>query len=285
MSSDGLRSISRLGSTVQHTVSSSNKNTVLDGVLEDCVLMWTSGARHESQRFSRDSTAVQPIFNQSVKSEQVNKKASEKLDRAMLERALELARQSVQRGSSPIGCVIVDGRGQIISEGRNKSAEPWPKTPQRVGNSSFAHAEMDAFYRVKRFEHPEECTVYSSLEPCLMCGGAMGMVQIGRVVWACDDAWGGAGRLIAWNKHPAYKNTEVLASPFPDLEREAAALFAPEAKKVYPGEGWLAWHKRYPEICTANDHAPEQSKALRKVQSQVRRAPRHHAARTLESDA
>ena len=110
------------------------------------------------------------------------------LHRAMLERALELARYSVSRGSSPIGCVIVDGSGTIISEGRNKSSEPWPKSPQRIGNSGFAHAEMDAFYRVARLEHPEECTVYSSLEPCLMCGGAMGMVGVGRAVWACVSA-------------------------------------------------------------------------------------------------
>ena len=203
--------------------------------------------------------------------------SASKLDRAMLERALNLARQSVQRGSSPIGCVIVDGHGKIISEGRNKSGEPWPKTPQRVGNSSFAHAEMDAFYRVKRFETPDECTVYSSLEPCLMCGGAISMVGVGRVVWACDDAWGGAGRLIRWNEHPAYKHTSLMACPFPDLEREAAQLFAPEAKKVYPSEGWAAWRERYPEICAAAESALKETAALRERQRRIPLAARHHA--------
>ena len=199
----------------------------------------------------------------------------------MLERSLELARQSLRRGSSPIGCVIVDGHGKIVSEGRNKCAEPWPKTPQRIGNSGLAHAEMDAFYRV-RLETPEDCTVYSSLEPCLMCGGAIGMLQVGRVVWACDDPWGGAGRIIAWNEHPAYKRTKVLACPFLDLEREAAELFAPEAKKVYPPEGWVAWRERYPEICAASEDAPEETSAMRAVQSRVERAPRKQAAQKLE---
>lgn len=206
----------------------------------------------------------------------MNAKSQRKLDRAMLERALELARVSVRRGSSPIGCVIVDGSGQIISEGRNKSGEPWPKTPYRIGNSSFAHAEMDAFYRIKRLEVPEECTLYSSLEPCLMCGGAIGMVQVGRAVWACNDPWGGSGRLIKWNEHPAYTQTKVLACPFPDLEREAAALFAPEAKKVYPAEGWAAWRAHYPEICAACEDAPEDTDALREVQASVKRAVRQH---------
>lgn len=202
----------------------------------------------------------------------------------MLERALELARYSVSRGSSPIGCVIVNGDGTIISEGRNKSSEPWPKTPQRIGNSGFAHAEMDAFYRVARLERPEECTVYSSLEPCLMCGGAMGMIRIGRAVWACDDPWGGSGRLIAWNKHPAFVNIDVVACPFPDLEREAAELFAPEAKRVYKDDGWAAWQKRYPEICAKFADAPTETDALRKVQKTVRRAGRKHLEKQLKKD-
>jgi tRNA(adenine34) deaminase len=214
----------------------------------------------------------------------MNAKQQHERDRQMLERALELARFSVSRGSSPIGCVIVNGSGTIISEGRNKSGESWPKTPQRIGNSSFAHAEMDAFYRVARLENPEECTVYSSLEPCLMCGGAMGMVRIGRAVWACDDPWGGSGRLIAWNKHPAFVEMKVLSSPFPDLEREAAELFAPEAKKVYPEEGWAAWKAHYPEICERAEAIPEEHDALRDTQSQIQRAARKHDRRKLEKN-
>lgn len=205
-------------------------------------------------------------------------------DRAMLERCLELARYSLSKGSSPIGSVIVDGTGTIISEGRNKSAEAWPKSPQRIGNSSFAHAEMDAFYRVARLENPEDCTVYSSLEPCLMCGGAMGMIQIGRAVWACEDPWGGSGRLIAWNKHPAFVQMKVRASPFADLEREAATLFAPEARRVYPDQGWLAWQKQYPEVCAMFEEEIETKKALRTMQKAVPRAPRKHSQSKLKKD-
>ena len=210
--------------------------------------------------------------------------AQQTMDRTMLERSLELARYSLSRGSSPIGCVIVDGTGTIISEGRNKSGEPWPKTPQRIGNSGFAHAEMDAFYRVARFENPEDCTVYSSLEPCLMCGGAMGMVGVGRAVWACDDPWGGSGRLIAWHQHPAFMEMKVLASPFADLEREAALLFAPEAQRVYPEEGWAAWQWRYPQVCAAFGEKIADKKELREVQKTVRRAPRKQVATKLTKD-
>ena len=210
--------------------------------------------------------------------------AQQTLDRAMLERSLELARYSLSRGSSPIGCVIVDATGTIISEGRNKSSEPWPKTAQRIGNSGFAHAEMDAFYRVARLENPEDCTVYSSLEPCLMCGGAMGMIRIGRAVWACDDPWGGSGRLIAWNKHPAFVDMNISASPFADLEREAAMLFAPEARRVYHEKGWAAWQVRYPEICAEFEQTISSQDELREVQKTVQRAPRKQSRRKLEKD-
>ncbi len=201
-------------------------------------------------------------------------KENHSLDRAMLERSLELARYSVSKGSSPIGCVIVDASGKTISEGRNKSGEPWSKTPRRIGDSGFAHAEMDAFYRIKKLEKPEGYTLYSSLEPCLMCGGAMGMIGVGRTVWACDDPWGGSGRLIAWNQHPAFVDIQVVAHPFHDLEREAAELFAPEARRVYPAQGWAAWQERYPEICAAFDKPIGDINTLRNAQKKVRRAAR-----------
>lgn len=187
-------------------------------------------------------------------------------DRRFLERTLALAQEGLTAGSSPIGCVIVDAEGQVVSEGRNHSGEPWPSLPHRVADSSFAHAEMDAFFRLENVHMGDAAgwTLYSSLEPCLMCGGAVGMVGMGRVVWACDDPWGGSGRLIAWNEHPAYEKIEVGACPFPDLETESAELFAVEAMRVYPPEGWERWKGRYPEVCARVEtflaEVPEQSR-------------------------
>jgi tRNA(adenine34) deaminase len=193
---------------------------------------------------------IQAFISDSLEIDSV-KQTQAQFDNAMLERTLELARLSVKKGSSPIGCVIVDSKRNIVSEGRNRSSEPWPRKALEIGNSGLAHAEMVAFYRAGRsgLEHPEDLTLYTSLEPCLMCGGAMGMLGLKRVVWACDDAWGGSGRLIAWNQHPAFSKTRVEAHPNPELELEAARLFAPEAKRVYPGKGWRLWKERYPQVC------------------------------------
>lgn len=170
-------------------------------------------------------------------------------DRRMLLRALELAREGQRLGSSPVGALLVGPDNQIIAEGYNRVTLPWEPGSRRVGGASVAHAEMDVLFQVGELENPEECTFYTSLEPCIMCGGAVGMLEIGRVVWACDDPWGGSGRLIRWNQHPAYKKIAVEPHPFPDLEAEAARLFAPEAREAYPAEGLEMWSERYPQTC------------------------------------
>ena len=179
-------------------------------------------------------------------------------DRYFLECTLELCRVSVANGSSPVGCVIVNSEGKILAEGRNRVMEPWPEESHQIADASFAHAEMVAFFRLGQIEDPENTILYSSLEPCIMCGGAVGMVALSRAVWACDDPWGGSGRMIKWNEHPAYEDTRVTACPFPDLETQAAEIFAPEAKKAYPEEGWKLWQGRYPEAC---QNVPENANA------------------------
>jgi len=154
---------------------------------------------------------------------------------------------SVEKGSSPVGAIMVDTDGEIIGRGRNRTGEAFDEDQQRPGNASLAHAEMDLYYQLARLKAPETLTLYTSLEPCLMCGGASALLGVGRIVWATDDAWGGSGRLIRWDEHPAMQQTEVCPHPFADLEAEGARLFAPEAKKAFPKEGWNLWQERYPE--------------------------------------
>ena len=172
-------------------------------------------------------------------------------DRRFLQHALKLAREAQAAGSSPVGAVLVDAAGKVLAEGQNRTGEPFG--PQRVGGMGLAHAEIDAFFRAGKLNDPGTLTLYTSLEPCLMCGGGSALLGIGRIVWATDDAWGGSGRLIAWDQHPAMKETRVTPTPFADLEREGAELFAPEAKRAFPPEGWELWRARYPQATACLD--------------------------------
>ncbi|KEF35104.1 dCMP deaminase [Deinococcus sp. RL] len=164
--------------------------------------------------------------------------------RRYLQEALALAREAQAAGSAPVGAVLVNARGDIVGRGRNRVGEA--QTPEHVGGASVAHAEMDLFFAAGKLEHPAALTLYTSLEPCLMCGGASALLGLGRIVWATDDPWGGSGRLIAWSDHPAMQATEVVRCPDPELEAEGARLFAPEAKRAFPAEGWALWRERYP---------------------------------------
>ncbi|EYB67728.1 zinc-binding CMP/dCMP deaminase [Deinococcus phoenicis] len=164
--------------------------------------------------------------------------------RSHLQEALRLAREAQAAGSSPVGAVLVDARGEVIARGRNRVGEA--QSPEHVGAASVAHAEMDVFFSVGKVRDAEHLTLYTSLEPCLMCGGASALLGVGRVVWATDDPWGGSGRLLAWSDHPAMQDTDVVPCPDPELEREGARLFAPEARRAFPEEGWALWRERYP---------------------------------------
>ncbi|PTA67794.1 nucleoside deaminase [Deinococcus arcticus] len=162
-----------------------------------------------------------------------------------LKEVLDLARQGQAAGSAPVGALLVDARGEVLVRGHNRVGQP--QTPGRVGGASVAHAEMDVFFQVGHLEDPGSLTLYSSLEPCLMCGGASALLGIGRVVWATADPWGGSGRLLRWEDHPAMQQTHVVPIPDPELEREGARLFAPEARRAFPEEGWALWRARYPQ--------------------------------------
>lgn len=97
-----------------------------------------------------------------------------------MRQALELAREAERRGEVPVGAVVVlDGR--VIGQGRNAPIER---------NDPSAHAEMIALrgaaaaignYRLER------TTLYCTLEPCVMCAGALVAARVERLVFGARD--------------------------------------------------------------------------------------------------
>ncbi len=94
--------------------------------------------------------------------------------------ALEEARQAQQAGEIPIGCVIVSG-GCIIGKGHNLTETLHDVT---------AHAEMQALTAAEQTldsKYLRDCTLYVTVEPCVMCAGAIGWAQITRLVYGASD--------------------------------------------------------------------------------------------------
>jgi len=106
-----------------------------------------------------------------------------------MRQALEEARKSLEKDEIPIGCVIVK-EGQIIGRGHNAREEL---------NQGIMHAEVMAIQEANRVEgnwRLLETTLFVTIEPCVMCSGAIGLARIPQVVYgAANQKFGAAGSL------------------------------------------------------------------------------------------
>jgi tRNA(adenine34) deaminase len=116
--------------------------------------------------------------------------AATPLDLAHLRRAVQLALEAERLGNLPIGAVLTLDHA-VISEAGNALVIPHYH-PGR-------HAEMEALARVdaKLWPRSREMTCYTTLEPCVMCMGALLLHGVGRVVFGTSDPEGGAGRMLS----------------------------------------------------------------------------------------
>ena len=138
-------------------------------------------------------------------------------DRAAMDRALQLAAQAGADGDVPVGAVVMDAGGTVIGEGRNLRERDHDPT---------AHAEVVALRAAATARgdwNLDGCTLVVTLEPCLMCAGAVLQSRVSRVVFgAWDDKAGAAGSVydVVRDRRLPYR-AEVVAGV---REDEASAL-------------------------------------------------------------
>lgn len=107
-------------------------------------------------------------------------------DEAYMRKALNWAEKARERGEVPVGALLVDSSGEILSYGYNLR-ETW-QTP-------LAHAEIIALQKAaKKLGRWRllETTLYVTLEPCVMCAGALVQARVGRIVYGATDPKAGA---------------------------------------------------------------------------------------------
>ena len=111
------------------------------------------------------------------------------------------AQKAGERNEVPIGAVIVC-QGRIIARGHNLT---------ETLNDVTAHAEMQAITAAAQFlgaKYLIDCTIYVTMEPCVMCAGALGWSQISRVVFGAPDEKRGFLRFAPQSLHP---KTELVS--------------------------------------------------------------------------
>ena len=121
-------------------------------------------------------------------------------DEYFMTEALKEAEKAMKLDEVPIGAIIVCDN-QIIARAHNYT--------QRL-NDVTAHAEMQAFTSASDYlggKYLNECTLYVTLEPCVMCGGASFWTQIKRIVYGASDEKRGFSTIEEIILHP---KTEVI---------------------------------------------------------------------------
>ncbi len=128
--------------------------------------------------------------------------------------ALAEAECALQQGERPIGAVVVHN-GQVVGRGRAQ---------HHARCSEIAHAELNALIAAEQFihAHNHECVLYTTVEPCVMCLGAIVMSDIDHVVYALPDRWiAPAGMLPI-----PYVRRHIVNYLGGVLAEQSAALFA-----------------------------------------------------------
>ena len=132
-------------------------------------------------------------------------------DQDYMKQALVEAKKAYDRDEVPVGAVVVC-QGKIIARSHNLT---------EMLNDVTAHAEMQAITAAAEAlggKYLDVCTLYVTVEPCVMCAGAIGWSQLGRLVYGAADPKRGFSVFAPQALHP---KTEVVQGV---LEEECAAL-------------------------------------------------------------
>ena len=124
-------------------------------------------------------------------------------DEKYMHLALAQADLAYEADEVPVGCVIVS-QGQVIGRGHNLT-----ETLQDV----TAHAEMQAITAAAQTlggKYLTQCTLYVTVEPCIMCAGAIGWAQITRLVYGTDDPKRGYRTFAPKALHPKCEVTSGI---------------------------------------------------------------------------
>ncbi|MHB8791522.1 MAG: deaminase [Desulfobulbaceae bacterium] len=133
--------------------------------------------------------------------------------------ALNEAAAALQAGEFPVGCVLVSGGRAVAAARRRNSSGP--------GANELDHAEVLGLRELLQQSPGADCreiTVYSTMEPCLMCFATLLLSGIRRFVWAYEDVMGGGTGLELKQLPELYAGMEVELVPGV-LRSESLALF------------------------------------------------------------
>ena len=126
---------------------------------------------------------------------------------------MQAALDAYLEGSAPIGAVVVDPTGNVVSIGRND-----------FSGDRLAHAETQALKAVPTDASRDELSLYSTMEPCPMCTGAVRMMQLRSLHFATKDPAAGSTELLSATSFMRHFACDVVGPTNSELEFINVAL-------------------------------------------------------------
>lgn len=143
-------------------------------------------------------------------------------DRHFMKVAIDEARRAYEEDEVPIGAVVVS-KGRIIGRGHNLTEKL---------NDVTAHAEMQAITAAANYlggKYLDDCTLYVTVEPCIMCAGAIGWSQLKRIVYGSPDAKRGFSTFTS--RTPFHPKSVVVSGVMEDECAEIMRSFFSRKRK------------------------------------------------------
>jgi tRNA(adenine34) deaminase len=183
---------------------------------------------------------------------------------------LELAWKAYCDDCYPIGAVVTDADGNVLTRGRNRIYEKDIRHGRLPGNE-IAHAEVEALQALDYAAVDQHtCILYTTTEPCPMCMGMFYMSGLRRLQFAARDPFAGSINMLGTTWYLSRKPIKV-SGPDPVLEPTIVSLFVEQDLSFHAGkfpEGlfWEIYGKAFPEGIGLGQHLFEQGelKAMRK---------------------
>ena len=147
--------------------------------------------------------------------------------------ALVQAEKAKREQTYPIGAIITSFDGTVIAQAHNRVKSQHDPT---------AHAEIEVIRKAGLYlqKNKGQGILYTTIEPCLMCIGAILAADISVLVWGVSDSYGGAVDFVA-NSYQKENLVmpHVIAEPFPELGKMICELMRTwELSRGYPSELW-----------------------------------------------
>lgn len=164
---------------------------------------------------------------------------------------LEEAWDAYISGSVPIGTVITDSSGEIVVRERNRVFEV-SGPPSVIFNSPLAHAEINAILSMNHISiEPKSCVLYTTIEPCPLCIGAIAAASIQNITYATPEPHAGSVNLLKKSVYLRQKSIKAVRETRVDLTTINYLLVAEfywELNNAQTERVMARWNKTIPNL-------------------------------------